>query len=329
MDALKFAFEILIVGALALPWLAVLIQMFSRAHASTHPAAALDSFLSVVPRQGRGAVGMVVLTAVGYLVGSAISRTSRNFFNDELLKPLPTEDQVRENVYYDEYCAKDVLDEPDRPGTGHKRLSDDVCQPPNFNADAFEQGVSEWFPLQEGELLLNGQDKVGRLKEYFDQIDVLRGAALNGIILLALCGFGCCANVRARPQGRRIWKVLVLFPAPLVIAYGVYSLLNHLTGGGKSHGTAVGLNWRYIDPPLAEVVLLMLGGVGLYVMVKAKTARLYFPTFLAATVLTIISYGGWWWTEVMYDLYVIHSNPQLPKSPPATGGQEDSRSSPQ
>src|ERR1700690_2639389 len=97
-DALKFAFEILIVGALALPRLAVLIQMFSPADALEHPNR-LGVFLSFVPAPARKAVGGLLVIAIGYLLGSAVSRISRNLFDDELLGVLPTEDQIRDSVY--------------------------------------------------------------------------------------------------------------------------------------------------------------------------------------------------------------------------------------
>jgi hypothetical protein len=164
------------------------------------------------------------------------------------------------------------------------------------------------FRLQEGLLLLNGQDKVVRLKEYADQLDVLRGAAFNGVILFALCLFGCLGNLRARLSHRRILQLLMLIPACLLAGYGVYSLWGHWTAKGDT---------RYSDPPLAEAVLIMLGLVGIYVTCKAKaeTARFYVRTCAAAAVLTVMSYGGWCWTEVMYDLQVIHSVPELPKAP--------------
>src|SRR5208282_5369763 len=115
MDALKFAFEILIVGALALPWLAILIRMFSPEAASQKPANSLRVFLSVVPEHAQDAVTAVVIIAMGYLLGSAVSRISRNFFNDELWGSLPTENQIRDGVYRDEYCGAKLLSDLQLP----------------------------------------------------------------------------------------------------------------------------------------------------------------------------------------------------------------------
>src|ERR1700683_2603436 len=105
LDALKFAFEILIVGALALPWLAILSRMFG-----SGPTSSLPSYWSVLPKPAQGPVAVAIVIAFGYVAGSAVSRASRDLFNDELLKPLPTEDAIRDGVYQDEYCGQDLID---------------------------------------------------------------------------------------------------------------------------------------------------------------------------------------------------------------------------
>src|SRR6185312_10114897 len=99
LDALKFAFEILIVGALAIPWIAVLSRMFPGREAE------FKFDLAFIPAGVRNAVEIAVVLAFGYLLGSAISRFSQDFFNDEMWEPFPTEDVIRDNVYFDEYCA--------------------------------------------------------------------------------------------------------------------------------------------------------------------------------------------------------------------------------
>lgn len=83
MDALKFAFEILVVGALALPWIMVLVWMFPDP-ASGKQRDILKFFQPFSPVGARPAVTAVALVAIGYLLGSAVSRISRDFFNDEL-----------------------------------------------------------------------------------------------------------------------------------------------------------------------------------------------------------------------------------------------------
>jgi hypothetical protein len=205
MDALKFAFEILVVGALALPWIMVLVWMFPDP-ASGKQRDILKFFQPFSPVGARPAVTAVALVAIGYLLGSAVSRISRDFFNDELLGSFPTEDQIRDGVYYDEYCTEQVLSRLDLPNRGHRML-DGFCPTkpdkpgpflsrnhvlfystplkalPDDNGRTylFDPEVQEMFRLQESELLLRGQDRVDRLKQYFDQITVLRGAAFERI----------------------------------------------------------------------------------------------------------------------------------------------------
>src|ERR1019366_5361101 len=97
VDALKFAFEILIVGALALPWVAILYRAFSDDRSTD-----FKFDLSFIPEGARSAVSVALVLAIGYLIGSAVSRFSRDFFNDELWQPLPTENLIRDSFYHDE-----------------------------------------------------------------------------------------------------------------------------------------------------------------------------------------------------------------------------------
>src|SRR6266702_417004 len=105
LDALKFAFEILIVGALALPWLALLDRIFP-----TRSPFGLQALKRAIPVPVRNPIFFAMIVAFGYLLGSSISRFSKDFFNDELWAPLPTEDRIREGVYYQEFCSGRVLD---------------------------------------------------------------------------------------------------------------------------------------------------------------------------------------------------------------------------
>jgi hypothetical protein len=308
MDALKFAFEILIVGALALPWLAILIRIFDHSAVSEKPKEHVPFHLSVVPESVRPAVAAVFVIAVGYLLGSAVSRISRNFFDDELWGRVPTEGQIRNEVYRDVYCKTRVVGDESLPMLASQlartepRNGEWMCAATHNGTDpSFKILAREMFRLQESQLLFAGQDKVDRLKQYNDQINILRGAAFNGLILSVVCLFGWCGNVRQRISNP-ILKVLLFLPAGLVAFWGALSLWDH---------------WHekvslYNDPPLAELVLLLLGVGGLFVVAKAREKEtFYVPTCVVAVILTFISFGGWWWTEVMYDLQVIHSLPEL------------------
>ena len=63
------------------------------------------------------------------------------------------------------------------------------------------------------------------------------------------------------------------------------------------------------DPPFSLLVLLGFGGLCL--RLTDDNPRLFRNVCLTAGVLTLIAYGSWWWTEVLYDEHVIHSFPVL------------------
>src|SRR5258708_39939932 len=114
MEALKFAFNTLVIGALALPWLAVLLRMYLLPDEKPDGPLAL---VSALPERTRDAVLGVAILAVGYFLGAAISRISDDCFGDADLWSMPTEPSIREDVYYHEYCdLKGVVAASKLPG---------------------------------------------------------------------------------------------------------------------------------------------------------------------------------------------------------------------
>ena len=103
MDALKFAFDTLIVGALALPWLWLFMRIFFQRSNGEPPLK--FPLIDALSESTRQAVAGVLILAVGYLLGSAVSRISSDFFDDkEILHELPTQSSIRQGVYLHEYC---------------------------------------------------------------------------------------------------------------------------------------------------------------------------------------------------------------------------------
>jgi hypothetical protein len=328
LDALKFAFEILIVGALAMPWIAVLSRMFPGRESSE-----FKFDLGFVPIGARSGVEIAVVLAFGYLVGSAASRFSRDFFNDEMWQPLPTEDVIRDNVYFDEYCTLQFFPYKYWSEPAHLKPVPDFCpkedvqgqqkptsasQPgsspaadryksfnelPEDKYKGFNELVQEVFRLQDSVLLLKGVDRIDRLKQYFDQINILRGAAFNAFILFSLALFGGLGQLKLRWAKYRALKPLFFLPALAAIICALRSLWKHWFVNANSH---------YSDPPLAELVILLLAVIGLLVAWKPEGSKPgkempYVRICCIAFLLMVVSFGGWWWTEVMYDLQVIHS----------------------
>lgn len=105
MGALTIAFDTIIVGALALPWVLLVIHLFF-----------FDGEKSVLEwlkeqnwgeNQGQAAVAGIILFAMAYTLGSAVSRMAQDFFNDDdlhvprLLRMAMTEDRIIASVYCD------------------------------------------------------------------------------------------------------------------------------------------------------------------------------------------------------------------------------------
>jgi hypothetical protein len=239
-----------------------------------------------------------------------------------------------------EYCVAHVLvamelpvELPKPPG-GQAAFCDEETR--NLDPNTRELLVAEFFRLQEGRLLLEGEQKVGRLRELHDQIEILRGATLNGVILFSLSWFGLCALYRARLNNaegdntiaagklRILLKCASYLPAVAFLLIGLWEMHEHFANQHKSplavrveankpaigKRTPISIPYEgYRDPPLAEAVMVLLGVGGLCLRLADDSPRLFRNVCLMAAVLTLIGYGSWWWTEVLYDQQVIHSFP--------------------
>jgi hypothetical protein len=302
MDALKLAFDALIVGALAAPWLAIVLRIFVPPGGEAVLKKQIG-FLSLVSDKAQDALVGVLLVAIGYSMGCSVSRVASDFFNDEFwykLPRLPTGDEIREAVYCQQANPVFGFTESQSAAFGGI-MRDTVCafkiriRPKGSEIDKAKTAVANAFRRQESTVLIAGPEKTDRLARYNEQIIVLRGGALNGIILLFLSIFGCCAIARNRWGGW--WKPLSFVPVLTVLGSGLW--LSHLAlqGDSTEHG--------FSDPPLAEAVLILLGITGIFVRGKDVAWAFYLRFLALGLVLTLILYGAWWWTEVLYDQTVI------------------------
>jgi hypothetical protein len=215
MDALKIALETILVGVLALPWLALVIRFF-------FPDA--TTWLQHLPAfdgdQVRSTVAAVLVAASGYCLGAAVARLGQDFFDDDDLPILVTEDQIRVSVYCDELQSRLVqADVPFQDNSQHySSITPDwfsgVCQ---ADGEQATDRVRQIFQIQESALLLAGSDKTDCLRLLHQQIMVLRGAAFNGVLtcVLFLLGWNLQRNSwgRARyilPLGITLGALVVL-----------------------------------------------------------------------------------------------------------------------
>jgi hypothetical protein len=285
MDALKLAFDTIIVGVLALPWLAIVIDLFlaSKPGQEKQFLSLLQSGSQVPP-----AAAGVVLFSVAYLLGAALSRVSGDFFNDDDLLQF-TEDRIRTMVYCGPaermFLTGSFSDFGPHVG-------------PQFSAAACSSGadpapVLALFHLQESALQQRGSDKTTVLDQLHSQISVLRGAALNGFVTMVLCLFGLGAN---RTKRHLLWWG-VAGVAVALVGLGWFALIFR-------HKVRVFLN----DPPIMEVALIVLGVAGGIALWKGAPPRRYGLWLVLSSLPTGIVFFAWWWTEVLYDQLVLHSS---------------------
>ena len=294
MDALKLAFDTFIIGALALPWLALFMRLFFQ----TAPRGEHDHWLPLfhmLSPKTREAVTTVVIVAVGYLLGSAVARISSDFFDDSeiFFNILPTEDSVRQAIYKHAYCDAPVLDNPkismrvatlagDKPAF----CTGELLSPPlpRSAGDKLEprEVVAEFFRLQESKMLLTGEDKTGRLRQFHEQIEILRSATLNGGVLFLLFLFGWCAVSRRELSSKsaRFW--LTYLPTTIVLVVGALLFWLHF------HRLDGPLLESHRDPPLAETVLVLLG-VGGFLVRRDRTADVFSEMVVSCRASSLLS----------------------------------------
>jgi hypothetical protein len=285
VDVFKFAFETAIVGILALPWLLILIYLISpRSLTDGHENG--SALLSTLPESIRQPVTNVLLFAVVYVVGSAVSPLAKDALDDDDLalfgKKLPTEQRIRQEIYCEHndewlpYNAKWL------PQEGNYRQT--LCPPNRPDAS------TEIFRGQETAVLLGAQSQ--RTRQLHEQITVLQGAVFSAM----LCSLLCLLGWGSTKWPRSIWAGI----APLLIlTFAGVSLYRHISESKKG--------FRFDDPPLMEFVLLLVGFVGAWTVLYPPKPRRFGSWALAALLLGVVAYGGWWWAQVTYHEHVIHS----------------------
>ena len=288
MSALSVAFDITIVGALALSWVVLTIDLFFVSK-EQRLIDVLKSLAQGIPASALG----VLLFAMAYFLGTAVSRIAQDFFNDDDLaraihiRHWITEDNIRAQTYCDS-SEQAIVERSlnDTPVT--RQTFCDFCEHYKQASSAGDQDskeqINEIFYLQESALLLNGEDKTARLRQYHDQIIVLGGAAFNGLIAFWLSVFGVCARYRT--------KVRWIAPCVLLAAAVIAAVFHYKD--------------RPWEPPFMEFTLFVLAAAGFYLVWK-RTNRNYTTVALFSLLFTLIASLSWWWTEVLYDDRVIYS----------------------
>jgi hypothetical protein len=352
MGALSIAFDIIIVGALALPGVLLVIHLFFSDDEKT-----LKKLLVWVKEQNQPALAGVLLFAMTYALGSAASRIAQDFFDDDdlhihvfhrLFRVGVTESSIRTDVFCnalrDQVApgASDPLTEkhepirtadpkPSDPLTDKKRetfrTNDPEChytgrwivqtRDPDTHQTIIvgtpgQRLTADWinkqedlasyvFHVDEAAVLLKGIDPTERLRQYHDQIMVLRGAAFNALVALTLCLFWWSAQFHPG-----LGWALSSFYALL----GFIALYHHFQQSQLS------------NPPYMEFTLFVLAAAGWYLLWRhaAKRKRGHeksgahnepkpIPSayLVLAAFLYVTASLGWWATQVLYDQQVVYS----------------------
>jgi|SRR5579859_42929 len=331
MGALTIAFDITIVGALALPWVLLVVHLcFPDAETQLRDA------VNWVNKEKQAAAAGVLLFAVAYTMGSAVSRIAYDFFNDDdlhlrvghhLVRVGATQNRILTSVY----CQRDYNDllqaGNENPSLANKiytfqsQKTDDLCGQSlkwvasiDKDEDEYDEHLNgtaaDIFGLQENMLMLKGEDATLRLRQLHDQVIVLRGAAFNGILMFVLCLYGWGQRSRgehSKSVGRWALAAVPLLP----LAIGVVAYLHHLH---ESTGP---------DPPFMEFCLVLLGLVGICLLwvpdkhaaERKKTTSDASPKWWAFTavsgILMCAALMGWWSTQVTYSEQIIYSSDSL------------------
>lgn len=284
MDALKFAFETLIVGVLAMPCIMLVVLLLLPEQVRLSNVSLFDGI-----DDKRIGLGALVFAAV-YLIGSAVTPLAADFLDDEHWEfaGLPTEHVLRAKVYC-EY--KDVVGgsaywlRSGKGGEGYAYQPLQACS---------AKDAAKIFHLQENTLQVAGVDTSERLKQLHERIVILRGATFSGFVCMLLGAFGLMARRRDRHVIDQLSMVFGWILPAVVTAFAVISLREHFP-------------LKIEDPPIMEVVVILVGLLGFWTRIREPIRHPYSVCLTIASLLTLGSYGGWWWSEVTYDTQVIFS----------------------
>ncbi len=332
MGSFSIAFDTIVVGALALPWIFLVIHLFFPENESR-----ISSLVDWVNKQNQPAVAGLLLFAMAYPLGSVVSRIAQDCFDDDDLYlqanqrvfrvgVTMTQTSILTHVYCQEkdqgLISKTLIDAlSNKPG--QSETNDSPCLfkghwliPGTHRHLSHSEGLAgDVFHVQEGALLLQGTDKNERLRQFHDERMVLRGAAFDGLVAFSLCLFWWNADRKSRL--RYLLPLVYLVP-------GSIALHNHFLTEREAS-----------NPPLLEFTLLVLALAGWYLLWESRSkgkgkpaeptaqdsrGHIHPAYLLLALFLTVTAFLGWQATEALYDQQVIYSSykilSEIPGTPP-------------
>jgi hypothetical protein len=152
--------------------------------------------------------------------------------------------------------------------------------------------------------LAQGPDKTELLRQLHERIVVLRGAVFSGFVLLLILIFAFFARVNGLlSDWRRPLRGILL-----AALFAIFAFVN------GCHDVA---NRNIYDIPILEGLLLTITIFGLYLVFKPAKTQFFRKKryMLLALFFTGLAYGGWMWSEILYDQIVINSYAVLQSTP--------------
>ncbi len=333
MDVFKLAFETTIVGLLTFVWLALALDLLF----PTFFKAAYDKY----SEKYQNALGIALLT-LAYCFGSAITPISGQLMNDEhwplpefaircwvtvkerwllgevdgntsLLKDYtPTKDFMSSDEFNDCRCSYlDLFFDHTKSGQGLE-FSRHLSVPRSLRTlrerlqqvegdEPHRQRLLTLFAIYESRVMGDLSDKNDALKQLHERIIVLRGAVINGALLFILCLFRTLARTNTEKfqwqEINRVWikTVVGLALAALLTGLAIYNGCQDLAQP------------NIFDMPILEFLFglaTIFGGYCVFVGVPYRSF-LNKRTLFVTVFLTLVAYGGWIWSEVIYDQQII------------------------
>lgn len=342
MDVFKLAFETSVVGLLTLGWLAVAAYLISP---DFRLDSVVQMFLDFAQQNltmaGVGALilayclGSAILPISNQLVNdehwplneSAIrcqvftkSEFNLESIRETALSALPREETFsftqlspRHCSYWAPVFAKNIrigqrvhrflqrwVGLPTSPGESLTGRSfshiEEICKTSDSTeCDEFKaKRILTIFQQQETAVLSQPSDRTERLRQLHERIVVLRGTIFSLYVLLLICLFAYFA----RADGKSSHWIRPTCGVLLAVAFTVFATIN---GYHDLEDPDI------FDIPVLECLLVVITLFGVALAVR-RTKHEHFQSkryVLIALFFTGLAYGGWLWSEVIYDQQVI------------------------
>jgi hypothetical protein len=325
MDAVKFAFETTLVGLLALPWLALLLNFFLTRSQIRHLAE--THVLSTL--RDPTVMSIVIITAA-YFMGSAILPIATQLLDDQDM-PIRKISEIRADInelhlsWFDAKSSWSGSSTPLEAAATRFRLA---CNTEGVTAGTWWrpsdkvktcwQSATDLFLMQQQLVLEEGAGRIDRISRLYEQVIVLRGAVLNTFLFASLSWFAYFSA--STHHSLRALKAFVMRPSEarsskrpvrssgfelfhLFMGLALVSLLLFVS---VEIGVPDIFSHTVTDPPIMESVLFVLALIGLWGLAKGVEGGAYpFVTLMFSLALMFLAFGAWQWTEVLYTENII------------------------